>query len=56
MRDALGREGIALVQMVTPVTPRGRLAMLAGDVARIYVRGHEQRYDGARRGAGGQHA
>jgi len=29
LRDALGREGIALVQMVTPVTPPGRLAMLA---------------------------
>ena len=29
LRDALGREGIALVQMVTPVTPPGRLTMLA---------------------------
>ncbi|MEX1993061.1 MAG: tryptophan synthase subunit alpha [Steroidobacteraceae bacterium] len=29
MRDALSREGLALVQMVTPVTPPARLAMLA---------------------------
>ena len=29
LRDPLGREGIALVQMVTPVTPPGRLANLA---------------------------
>lgn len=29
LRDALGREEIALVQMVTPVTPPGRLTMLA---------------------------
>ena len=29
LRDVLGREGIALVQMVTPVTPPGRLANLA---------------------------
>ena len=30
LRDALGREGMALVQMVTPVTPPDRLAKLAG--------------------------
>ncbi len=30
LRDALGREGIALVQMVTPVTPFARLSLLAG--------------------------
>ncbi|MGQ0383155.1 MAG: tryptophan synthase subunit alpha [Gammaproteobacteria bacterium] len=29
LRDALGREGIALIQMVTPATPAARLAMLA---------------------------
>ena len=29
LREALGREGIALVQMVTPVTPPARLAALA---------------------------
>lgn len=29
LRAALDREGLALVQMVTPVTPRARLAMLA---------------------------
>ena len=31
LRAALDREGIALVQMVTPVTPVARLAMLAGE-------------------------
>lgn len=29
LRGALGREGLALVQMVTPLTPAARLAMLA---------------------------
>ncbi len=30
LRDALGREDLALVQMVTPVTPAERLKLLAG--------------------------
>jgi tryptophan synthase alpha chain len=31
LRSALTREGLALVQMVTPLTPAARLAMLAGE-------------------------
>jgi tryptophan synthase alpha chain len=38
MRAALGRSGLALVQMVTPVTPPGRLRMLcAGAQGFIYA-------------------
>ena len=36
LRTALEREGLALVQMVTPVTPPGRLAVLCG-AARGFV-------------------
>lgn len=36
LREALGREGLALVQMVTPVTPEPRLKMLC-DAAQGFV-------------------